>query len=64
MDPRRWKAQARELREAVVCLANRQGGVILLGVADGKRTRREALTGVGDLDAEELGARSLAGRHR
>lgn len=54
LDPGRWKAQAREIREAVVCLANRRGGVILLGIADRVRTRREAIVGVADLDAETL----------
>ncbi|MBI4879349.1 MAG: putative DNA binding domain-containing protein [Planctomycetes bacterium] len=53
-DPRRWKVQVRETREAVVCLANRRGGTILLGIADGARTRKEAIVGVGDLDAEAL----------
>ena len=39
-------SQLRELRETVVCLANRRGGVIVLGVADRKRTRAEAIHGV------------------
>lgn len=39
-------SQLRELRETVVCLANRRGGVIVLGVADRKRTRAEAIQGV------------------
>ncbi|HEY2292358.1 MAG TPA: RNA-binding domain-containing protein [Thermoanaerobaculia bacterium] len=46
--------QIRMLRENVVCLANARGGVILLGVADRKRTRREAIQGVGDLDQRVL----------
>lgn len=46
--------QLRHLREAVVCLANAKGGVILLGVSDRKRSRRDALTGVGDLRLGEL----------
>ncbi len=41
----------RELRERVVCLANARGGVIIVGVADRKRTRREAIQGVRNLDA-------------
>jgi len=53
-EPGRRKRQVRELRETVVCLANRRGGTILLGVADGKRTRRAAIVGVGDLDTEAL----------
>jgi len=46
--------QLRELREAVVCFANARGGVIVLGVVDRKRTRREAIAGVGDLDPRQL----------
>ncbi len=51
-----WKSEARdrqirELRERVVAQANAQGGVLILGVADRKRTRRDAIQGVGDLDA-------------
>lgn len=40
----------RELRERVVCLANALGGVIIIGVADRKRTRHEAIQGIGNLD--------------
>lgn len=47
-------SQIREVREAVVCLANARGGTIILGVADKKRTRREALQGVGPLDPNNL----------
>ncbi len=43
-----------ELREAVVCLANARGGLILLGIADRKRTRQDAIHGVGHLDADEV----------
>lgn len=32
-------SQLRELRETVVCLANRRGGIILLGVADRKANK-------------------------
>lgn len=48
-DGRLFKEQVRELREAVVCLANASGGAIILGIADGKRTRVDAIVGVGDL---------------
>jgi ATP-dependent DNA helicase RecG len=44
----------RELREAVVCLANARGGLILLGIADRKRTRQDAIHGVGRLDVDEV----------
>lgn len=46
--------QFRELREAVVCFANARGGVIVLGVVDRKRTRREAIVGVRDLDVRQV----------
>lgn len=45
-DPAAREASLRELRETVVCLANRFGGIILLGVADRKRTRTDAIQGV------------------
>jgi ATP-dependent DNA helicase RecG len=48
------ESQIKMLRETVVCFANTRGGVILLGIADRKRTRREAIHGVGDLDPREL----------
>lgn len=44
----------RELREAVVCLANARGGLILLGIADRKRTRQDAIHGVGSLNVDEV----------
>lgn len=47
-------SRLRELRETVVCLANQRGGTILLGIADGKKTRRDAIHGVGALDATQL----------
>ncbi len=53
-DPRARDRHLDEVREAVVCLANSQGGVILLGIADGKRNRRDAIRGVGALDAAYL----------
>lgn len=46
--------QLRDLREAVVCFANARGGVIVLGVVDRKRSRREAIVGVGDLDVRQV----------
>jgi ATP-dependent DNA helicase RecG len=48
------KAQVRTLREAVVAIANARGGIVVLGVADRKSTRAEAIHGVGDLDTEGL----------
>lgn len=48
------KRQARTLREAVVAIANAHGGIVVLGVADQKKTRAEAIQGVGDLDGEGL----------
>lgn len=53
-NPRAIDSQMRELREAVVGFANSRGGVVVLGIADRKRTRREAVQGVGDLDANSL----------
>jgi len=38
------------LRENVVCLANARGGMIVLGVRDGMRTRQEAIQGAGRYD--------------
>lgn len=49
-DPQRLKAQLRELREAVVCLANARGGTVVLGIHDQQRSRKAAIVGVGDLD--------------
>ena len=48
------KTQLRSIREAVVAFANARGGLIVLGVADRKRTRSDAIHGVGDLDAAGL----------
>lgn len=47
-------SQMRSVREEVVAFANSRGGVILLGVSDRKRTKADALHGVGALDAMEL----------
>ena len=60
-DPRSLSRQLRELREAVICFANAQGGTILLGIQDKKRTRREAITGVARLDVEVLRRAVYAG---
>lgn len=48
------KRQVRTLREAIIAIANAQGGNVVLGVADRKTTRTEAIHGVGDLDSEGL----------
>lgn len=48
------KRRVRALRESVVALANANGGTIVLGVADRKTTRAEAIHGVGDLDGDVL----------
>ncbi len=58
---RPFDSLVREIREAVVCLANARGGTIILGIADGKRTRREAIHGVGALDANDLRRRIYDG---
>ncbi len=52
--PTRLKDQLREVREAVVCLANAKGGAIVLGIRDRVRTRKEAIAGVGDLRPDIL----------
>lgn len=46
--------QQRQLREAVVALANAEGGYIVLGVRDKKKTRVEAIQNLGRLDGHEL----------
>lgn len=48
------KVQVRNLRESVVAFANASGGLIVLGVADRRRTRSDAIQGVGDLAASGL----------
>ena len=48
------KAQLRSLREVVVAFANARGGLIVIGVADRKGTRSDAIQGVGDLVAAGL----------
>jgi ATP-dependent DNA helicase RecG len=54
LNPSAHKPCVRALREAVVCLANARGGVILVGIGDRKRTRAEAIHGVGDVDVQQL----------
>ncbi len=53
-DPRRLKEQLGEMREAVVCLANARGGAIVVGIRDRSRSRKEAITGVGNLLPDAL----------
>jgi ATP-dependent DNA helicase RecG len=48
-DAGRLREQIREIREYVVCFANSRGGALLLGIQDRKRTKAEAISGVGDL---------------
>jgi ATP-dependent DNA helicase RecG len=50
-DPR---SLARTLREHAVCLANHRGGIIVVGVRDRVKSRREAIEGVGDYDSAAL----------
>jgi predicted HTH transcriptional regulator len=59
--PSAYDSQLRGLREAVVAFANVRDGVVILGIADRKRTRREAIVGVGQLDANELRRRIYDG---
>src|SRR5262249_16910890 len=48
--------------ETVVCLANRSGGIVLLGVADRKKTRSDAIQGVpATLDVADLRKRVYDG---
>lgn len=49
-----FKVLAGALRKAVVCLANQRGGEIVVGVRDRRRTRREAIEGVGPTDTGAL----------
>ena len=53
------KTQIRSLRETVVAFANARGGLIVLGVEDRKRTRSDAIQGVGDLVAAGPPSRHL-----
>lgn len=52
--PSAYKTQLRTIRETVVAFANASGGYLLLGVADGKRTRADAIHGVGPVDLDLL----------
>ena len=52
--PGAYKTQLRTIRETVVAFANASGGHLLLGVADGKRTRADAIHGVGPVDLDLL----------
>jgi ATP-dependent DNA helicase RecG len=45
-DPGSTDKAVRDVREAVVCLANARGGTVVLGVQDRKRSRQEAIVGV------------------
>ena len=49
-----YKRQLGRVRETTVAFANAKGGLLVLGVADGKRSRAEAIKGVGRLDANRL----------
>ena len=48
------KSLHRTLREMVVCFANARGGIIVLGVKDGVRTRLDAIQGVEHYDISGL----------
>ena len=50
--PGRLEEQLAIAAESVVCLANANGGTLVLGVRDGVRSRADAIAGVGDLDPE------------
>ena len=52
--PSRLKEQLAVAAESVVCLANANGGTIILGVHDRARSRAAAIHGVGALDAEPI----------
>jgi hypothetical protein len=60
LDCKEWpkdqeRANQKTLRETAVCLANGRGGTIVLGVADRRKTRADALVGVpSDLDVDHL----------
>ncbi|MCY4120474.1 MAG: putative DNA binding domain-containing protein [Acidobacteria bacterium] len=49
-----FKEQLAIAAESVVCLANANGGTLILGVRDGVRSRADAIGGVGDVDPEAI----------
>ena len=53
-NPGRFKEQLAVVAESVVCLANADGGTILLGVRDRVRSRADAIGGVGNLQPEAI----------
>ena len=48
------RAQSRAIREEVVAFANAKGGTLVLGIADRKRKRSDAIVGVGRISASDL----------
>ena len=48
------RAQSRAIREAAVAFANAKGGTLVLGIADRKRKRSDAIVGVGRISASDL----------
>ena len=48
------RAQSRAIREAAVAFANAEGGTLVLGIGDGKRTRADAIIGVKRLDPRDI----------
>ena len=48
------RSQLKEVRETVVAFANAAGGVLILGVADGKQTRADAIHGAPNVDLTRL----------
>ena len=48
----RLEEQLATAAESVVCLANANGGTLILGIRDRRRSRADAIGGVGDLDPE------------
>lgn len=48
------RTQMKEVRETVIAFANASGGLLLLGVEDGKQTRADAIHGAAGLDLNSL----------
>ena len=48
------RAQSRAIREEAVAFANAKGGTLVLGIADRKRKRSDAIVGVGRISASDL----------